>query len=189
MRMLQYVGAGAIARVGKGKGVGGGCEGEVERGEGGGDLVLKHSRRANHLERSVTLLVRVQLGRGQGVEGIDDWNRYLNLNLYLYLSLPQYLNTSVPLCGYYRSGEGHFSLHFTLCLVAVSCSSLRCSALLCAALRCSPLCYLQSVHVTCGTDFASNSPPCHLSNAIGRPLPRCSEVWCAVRGARCPAPV
>ena len=45
--MLQYVGAGAMARVGRGKG---GGEGEVERGEGGEEVVLKHSRRANQLE-------------------------------------------------------------------------------------------------------------------------------------------
>ena len=78
-----------------------------------------------------------------------------------------------------RIRPSHCSLHFTLYLVPVSCSVLLCAALLYAALLCSPLCYQQS----CGTDFASNSPPCALSKAIGRPLPRCSEVCCAVRGA------
>ncbi|PMD67163.1 uncharacterized protein K444DRAFT_7391 [Hyaloscypha bicolor E] len=71
------------------------------------------------------------------------------------------------------------------------CPALLCSALLYAALRCSTLrcSLLRYYYWTCGIDFASNSPPCRLSNTIGRPLPRCSEVWYAVRGAWCPAPV
>jgi hypothetical protein len=66
------------------------------------------------------------------------------------------------------------------------CPALLCSSLLYSALRCSLLRYY---YRTCGIDFASNSPPCRPSNTIGRPLPRCSEVWYAVRGAWCPAPV
>lgn len=151
MRCYSMLGRERLRGLEKGRG----GEGEFERGVGW-YLVLKHSRRANHLERSVTLLVRVQLGRGQGAEGIEDWNRYLNLSLNLflylysicislYLSLPLYLCAAITVLGRGRHAgisPSHFNLHFTLCLVAVSalpCPALLSSTLLYAALLCSAL--------------------------------------------------